>query len=98
MWKRIAPLLLGALLMAACGTVQPAKRYPMQGTVKALDPAAKVATIDAGKIDGWMEAMTMEYPVKPDSEFAKLRVGDRIQATVVVTGDNYYVTDLKIAR
>ena len=85
-----------ALALFACGSNE--KRYPMQGTVKALDPTAKIATIDAGKIEGWMEAMTMEYSVKPDSEFAKLHVGDRITATVVVKDPGFYVTDVRVAK
>jgi len=68
----------------------------MQGEVKALDPADKTATIAAGKIGDWMEAMTMEYKVRPDSDFAKLHVGDHIQATVVVNDPSYYVTDVKV--
>ena len=52
--------------------------------------------IDAEKIDDWMEAMTMEYPVKPDSELAKIHAGDHIEATVVVNGGFYYVTDVKV--
>jgi Cu/Ag efflux protein CusF len=68
----------------------------MEGEVKALDPSTKTATIAHGKIGDWMEAMTMEYSVKPDSEFQKLRVGDRIQATGVVNDDKYYVTEVKI--
>ena len=43
----------------------------MQGEVMALDASAHTATIAAGKIGDWMEAMTMEYPVKPDAEFQK---------------------------
>ena len=74
------------------------RRYAMHGQVKALDPATKTATIDAGKIGDWMEAMTMEYPVKPDAEFAKLHPGDSIDATVVVTGDKYYVTAIRVVR
>jgi Cu/Ag efflux protein CusF len=85
-----------ALVLAGCGAKDQTKRYAMEGEVKALDPAAKTATIAAGKIGDWMDAMTMEYPVKPDAEFQKLHVGDRIQATVVVSGDKYYVTDVKI--
>jgi Cu/Ag efflux protein CusF len=85
-----------ALALAGCGAKDQTKRYAMEGEVKALDPAAKTATIAAGKIGDWMDAMTMEYPVKPDAEFQKLHVGDRIQATVVVSGDKYYVTDVKI--
>ena len=94
-------MVLCALLAAAfagCGEKKAeAKRYPMQGEVKSLDPSTRTATIAAGKIGDWMEAMTMEYPVKPDGEFQKLHVGDRIEATVVVSGADYYVTDVKVA-
>ena len=93
---RRSTLLLLAIALAGCGAKDQAKRYAMEGEVKALDPAAKTATIAHGKIGDWMEAMTMEYSVKPDAEFQKLHVGDRIQATVVVTGDKYYVTEVKV--
>jgi len=98
---RITPMLtalLLALVLAGCGEKQPpVKRYPMQGLVKAVDAKAKTATIDAGKVGDWMEAMTMEYPVKPDAELDKLHIGDRIEATVVVSDLKYYVTDVKVA-
>jgi Cu/Ag efflux protein CusF len=38
----------------------------------------------------------MEYRVKPDAEYAKLHVGDRIEATVIVSGSSYFVTDVKV--
>jgi Cu/Ag efflux protein CusF len=85
-----------ALALAGCGAKDQTKRYPMEGSVKALDPATRSATIAAGKIGDWMEAMTMEYAVKPDAEFQKLFVGARIRATVLVNGDTYYVTEIKI--
>jgi Cu/Ag efflux protein CusF len=85
-----------ALALLGCGARDAAKRYPMQGTVISVDPTGKMATIAAGKIDDWMEAMTMEYPVKPDAELAKLHAGDRIEATVVVDGTVYYVTGVKV--
>jgi len=89
----------GAVSRAAgCGERAPEpKRYSMQGEIKALDAATKIRQIAHGKIGDWMEAMTMEYPVKPDSEFQKLHVGDRIDATVVVADLNYYVTDVKVS-
>ena len=87
-----------AVALCACGAKEQAKRYAMQGEVRALDPASKSATIKAGKIVGWMDAMTMEYPVKPDAEFQKLHVGDKILATVVVGDDlQYYVTGVTVA-
>ena len=94
--RQLVPLLFLALALVGCGSKVQAKRYPMEGDVKGIDPAAKTATIAAGKIGDWMEAMTMEYPVKPDSEFAKLKVGDHIKATVVVEDVKYYVTDVTV--
>jgi len=96
--RRRVLLLAAALALAACASTAHERRYPMEGDVKGLDAASKIAVIDAGKIGDWMEAMTMEYPVKPDSEFAKLKVGDHIKATVVVLEDGkYYVTAIKVA-
>ena len=92
----LLPLAALALVLASCGSAPAAKRYPMQGEVKALNAKDKTATIAAGKIDDWMEAMTMEYQVKPDSDFQKLHVGDHIQGTVVVSDPSYYVTDIQV--
>jgi len=89
-------LAAAVLTLAACASSAAAKRYPMEGDVKALDASTKTATIDAGKIGDWMEAMTMDYPVKPDSEFAKLKVGQHIKATVVVEDVKYYVTAITV--
>ena len=89
--------LLAAAALAGCGArKEGGKRYPMQGEIKALDTNAKTATIAAGKIGDWMDPMTMDYAVKPDSEFQKLHVGDRIEATVVVNDPSYYVTDVRV--
>jgi len=98
MTRRVIPAfaLAFALALAGCGSKGREKRYDMQGVVVALDPASKAATIKAGKIGDWMEAMTMEYPVKPDSEFRKLRLGGHIQAKVVVNDEVYYVTEVKV--
>jgi Cu/Ag efflux protein CusF len=95
--RRRILLFAAALVLAACASTAHEKRYPMEGDVKGLDAVSKTAVIDAGKIGDWMEAMTMDYPVKPDSEFAKLKVGDHIKATVVVAEDGkYYVTAITV--
>jgi len=100
MTRRIALPLLLALALALTGSGSPpkAKTYPMQGEIKALNAGSKSATIAAGKIGGWMEAMTMDYPVKPDAEFQKLHVGDRIEAKLVVEEEKYYVTEVKVVK
>jgi Cu/Ag efflux protein CusF len=100
MTRRIAVPLLFALALAlgACGSQPKTKTYPIQGEVKALNAGAKSATIAAGDISGWMDAMTMDYPVKPDAEFQKLHVGDRIEGKLVVQDDKYYVTEVKVVK
>jgi Cu/Ag efflux protein CusF len=98
MMRRSFLTLPAALALAGCGFRKQPRVYDMQGEIKALDPAAKTATIQAGKIGDWMEAMTMEYRVKPDSEFQKLHVGDRIQAKVVVADPDYYVTSVQVVK
>jgi Cu/Ag efflux protein CusF len=95
MTKRVCLLLL-ALSLPGCAPKEPEKRYPVQAEIKAVDSTAKTATLDAGNVGDWMGPMTMEYPVKPDSELAKLHVGDHIQASVVVQGQKYYVTGIKV--
>ena len=91
MTRRNVFLLPLAVCLAGCGAKPQAKRYPMQGEVKALDANAKTATIAAGKIEGWMEAMTMEYPIKDKQEFTKLKVGEKIQAKILVQGKDYWI-------
>ena len=91
--------LVFALLLAGCErnpAPKPVHQYQMRGEVVSLDPTSQTATVKHDKIEGWMDAMTMEYPVKPDAEFQKLHIGDKIEATVVVEDPRYYVTAIKV--
>ena len=91
------------LLLAACqqSTVkeeakdEPVKEYPMHGEVLRLDTQGKIAAIKAGKIGDWMEAMTMEYPVKDQAEFDKLHAGETINATVYVKDEDMWVGNIQ---
>jgi len=85
-----------AMTLAACRPKAQPRRYQMQGEIKDLNPATKNATVSAGQIGDWMGPMTMEYPFKPDAEFAKLHVGDHIEATVVVNDLKYFVTEVTV--
>ncbi|SRR6266545_3129775 len=99
MTRRLLLLPALSLGLISCGTKAPeARRYPLKGEVKALDASAGSATIAHEKIGDWMEAMTMEFPVKPEAELQKLHVGDRIEATVVVEDVTFYVTDVKVGQ
>ena len=76
----------------------PIEHYRLDGVVVSLDPQGQIAKINGQKINGWMEAMTMEYPVKDPVEFASLHVGDRITATVSVQDLNYWISGIQPFR
>jgi protein SCO1 len=95
----LAVLLLA--LLTACSKKQPefvvAHRYTLTGTVVSVNPNAQTASIDAAAVPGFMEAMTMEYPVKSRSEFDALHPGEKIKATLNVSASNdeYNLTDIQ---
>jgi Cu/Ag efflux protein CusF len=83
-----------ALVLAGCQrkpAPKPTEEYQMQGEVISLDPTSQTATVKHGKIEGWMEPMTMEYPIKDKQEFSKLQVGEKIQAKILVRGMDYWI-------
>jgi Cu/Ag efflux protein CusF len=103
--RRLAILLLTILALTACSRTpspqasgasqEPLKQYPMRGVVLLLEPEGHLAKIKSDKIEGWMEAMTMDFPVKDPAEFAKLHAGETIQATVFVQGLEYWVGNVR---
>ncbi|HMJ08824.1 MAG TPA: SCO family protein [Pyrinomonadaceae bacterium] len=78
------------LLFAACKTATPpapsasAKRYPFKGTVVSVDKQKKTASIDHEAVDGYMDAMTMDFPIHEDWVWNDLVPGSQIQAELVV--------------
>jgi protein SCO1/2 len=69
----------------------------MRGVVMGLDASGKVATLRHETIEGFMPAMTMGYPVKDPAEFSKLAVGEQITATLHVTPDTMWITNIEKA-
>jgi Cu/Ag efflux protein CusF len=89
-------LSISLLALSACQQQKPAKLYTVRGVIVKVDPAGKSAGIDAEKIDDWMEAMTMDYPVHDPKVLEGLKPGDHITATVHVPEDlNYWIDDVK---
>lgn len=84
------------LVLAGCSQAPPPKtaEYQVTGEVLKLDPSAQTASLKAGKIEGWMEAMTMEFPIKDKQEFEKLKVGETIHAKVMVQGTDYWLSGI----
>ena len=99
--KLFAAITLFLVLITACSrrseTVE--HRYALTGKVVALNPQDRTATINAAAIPNFMEAMTMEYPIRSRQDFDRLHVGDRINATVNVLPEGlYYLSDVKVQK
>ena len=60
----------------------PPKEYTLVGEIVSVDKEAKKATIKHEKIEGYMPAMTMSYPIPEQEDLDKIKAGDRITATV----------------
>jgi protein SCO1/2 len=91
--RYISFLLAAALLFSSCqnkaGSVNApasatAKRYQLKGKVISVDKAAKKATIEHDKVEGYMDAMTMAFPIHADWVWDDLNPGSEITADLVV--------------
>jgi len=95
-------ILFSVLLVSACQTSKTqmqtaspdAKIFTLRGKVVAVDKAKKKATIAHEKISGYMDAMTMDFPVKDDFVLNDLTKDADIRADLVVDKDAFW----KISR
>jgi Cu/Ag efflux protein CusF len=94
--------LLAVFVMTLCACAHksetsnlPIKQYELHGQVVRLDPQTHAATIKGQKIEGWMGAMTMEYPVKDASDYQRLGPGENITASVFVQGLNFWIANVR---
>nr|MBP6823988.1 copper-binding protein [Acidobacteriota bacterium] len=62
------------------------RRYQLTGKIVSVEHELKQVTIEHEDIKGYMEAMTMPFPLRDEKLLARAKAGDRIKATVVVGG------------
>ncbi len=88
--RSISAVLALASLLAASSVAQDktkmkekdkaAKSYAFHGKVEGITD--KGLTVNGEKVEGWMEAMKMTYPVDKPEVLKTVKVGDNIMATV----------------
>lgn len=84
-------VLFSVALFAACQKPKPAlvasttaKHFTLNGRVVAVNSTKKTATVEHGDVEGYMPAMTMEFPVKDEHVFEVLSKDAEIRADLVV--------------
>jgi Cu/Ag efflux protein CusF len=100
-----ALLPLALAILSACGSSGPAagdsrevQRYQLRGKVVNLESDNQAALIEHEEIVGWMDAMTMRFPVREKADWEKLAVGAQIEATVFVADDGFYVGEVQVVE
>ena len=72
--------LLATTAIAQQGTQKKGKSHTLAGKVEGVQ--ADRLTVNHGKIEGYMDAMTMPYKVDKPDILKQVKVGDQITATV----------------
>lgn len=93
-------LVAGVLLLSGCTAEEdlPAERYELSGEVRSVDADNGEVTLAHEEIPGFMDAMTMSFPLADEWAFADLAPGDRVDGTLVVAGDSYWIEQVVISR
>ena len=102
----VALLLLAMVVACSKASNQPrvqqaatsstAKRYHLKGKVVSIDKQSKMANVDSEAIPDFMDAMTMPYNLKPESDLDKLKPGDAITADVVVQDEKAWLENIAV--
>ena len=82
--RLINTLAAGLMVAALClGQTAPAKKaLTFHAKVEAVNVTGKSLKVNGEKVEGWMDAMTMEYKVDDPAILKKVKAGDQIMATV----------------
>lgn len=97
---RLASLLL--ISLSACEPAPPATKggpqhYDAQGTIVRIE--GEYVLIDHEDVPGFMDAMTMTFPVSDPSVLEGLEQGARVSFRIVVDGASYEIDQIEpIAR
>jgi Cu/Ag efflux protein CusF len=97
--------MIGAVLfclLLSCGYAEQNKTAPVgkkqfnfKGKVEKIDAANKTFAVKNEKVDGWMDAMTMNYVPDKEDVLKRVKVGDEITAKVY-DGDYRTLYDIQV--
>lgn len=98
--------LFSILLFAACRKAEQkpvasaeAKRYTLKGKIISVNKDKKTAQIEHDEIPGYMDAMTMSFPIHADWVWDELKPGSDIRAELVVdetAKESYWLENIGI--
>jgi protein SCO1/2 len=94
--RRLSAALCLLTAVAACQQpAPPARRYPIQGQILAVDTAKQAITIRHDDIPDFMPGMTMTFPVVTPTELEGRVVGEIVAGTLEVSDSQGRLTGLR---
>ena len=95
--KRIFPRSHAKVHEETASTADAPKSYAFHGKVESVNAAEGLFKVYGDRIDGWMEAMSMDYRVDDPAVLKAAKPGDRINATVY-DGDIAMLHKVQVVR
>lgn len=91
---------LGSFLVSGCGRrpTGAEQRYSIKGKVVNVDKRGGAVTVAHEAIPGYMEAMTMPFKLKDSFWLDVMTDGDRLQATLVVSGTQSWLEEVVVVH
>lgn len=84
-------LTIGILLCFTIISCSNVKKYEFRGAVREIALDSSYARIEHGDIEGFMQAMTMSFPVDDKSVLKGIRVGDSIAGVLAIDDTHGYL-------
>lgn len=96
----VSILLVAIFVSGACGSkpTEPARRFHLHGKIVSVSGSDHSVAIDHEAIPGFMDAMTMSYPIPNDKVLSALRPGDEINADLIVIGGAPHLENVRIIK
>ena len=86
-----------ALSVLGCAKPQ-AKHYALHGKIMSVDKLGHELIVDHDAIPGFMEAMTMPYPVSDNAMLEQVAPGDEIRGEIAVAKDHIEIDKLEVVK
>jgi protein SCO1 len=91
-------ILVFALFLIGCNKQADAKHYALHGKIMSVDKLGHQLIIDHDAIPGFMDAMTMPYPVSDNAMLDQVNAGDEIKADLKVQGESIAIDKLEVVK
>jgi protein SCO1/2 len=96
MWRCCTAVVIFLLIVSGCRAPEPpARRFPLTGEIVAIKADRTEVTVKHDDIKDFMPPMTMPFPIKEAAQLTGLAVGDTIAATLVLTNEESFLTDMR---